>query len=231
MGNCFSQGSNSSSQRHVRNVSNLLLYGYLREHCDEYKIDLSVTIKDSIVDYYQSFGMIYGIGKNFSSLFGIGHTKPLTKFIQLQQMSHLFEGDINNIYCNNDRIYIKTGHNALYVSGSKTKELEYNAYFKKYKQSIQCVSRAVKGSLHSIFMSCNGELYAYGKNKYGAFGNGKCETYSMSNPWIPDENNLVKLDIDVLNVFGNIKQIVCGLKHTMFLTVNGNVFNCGSNEH
>jgi len=117
-------------------------------------------------------------------------------------MSYLFEGAINNIYCNNDRIYIKTGHNALYVAGAKNENLENVPIFTKYNQSIQCVSSSCKGCVHSVFMDNNGDLYGYGKNMYGAFGAGEPTKYTIHNEWIPDMHNLERLEIDVSTIFG-----------------------------
>ena len=66
----------------------------------------------------------------------------------------------------------------------------------------------------------NGSLYSWGLGDYGALGNG--EFRSCSTP------SKVKLSSKVISA---LRQISCGAMHTAFLTEEGQLFMCGSNEY
>jgi hypothetical protein len=77
--------------------------------------------------------------------------------------------------------------------------------------SIKC------GAFHSLALTQNGELYAWGINSNGETGNGS-------------EEKLQLLPIKVNGFNEEIIMISCGFSHSMALTKSGQVFSWGSNR-
>ena len=78
------------------------------------------------------------------------------------------------------------------------------------------------GELHAMGVTSEGEVYGWGLGKDGRLGTGS------------DHNQLVPKEIVVMsadNVKEHIKQVVCGLDGTMFLTTSHTLYACGSNRN
>ncbi|KAH8327387.1 hypothetical protein KR074_004920 [Drosophila pseudoananassae] len=69
-------------------------------------------------------------------------------------------------------------------------------------------------------MTAGTELYCWGSTSHGQLGLGGIEDEQILTPsqvpWTPDSA---------------ITQVACGHRHTLFLTANGKVYACGSNDH
>ena len=82
-----------------------------------------------------------------------------------------------------------------------------------YVKMIAC------GSSHSVVITNEGQIYAWGSNSFGQLGIGNC-THETS-------PKVVKLD-QTLKL--SAKGVACGAYHTMMLMTNGEVMTCGRNE-
>ena len=78
------------------------------------------------------------------------------------------------------------------------------------------------GELHAMGVTSEGEVYGWGVGKDGRLGTG-----TETNRLIPTEVVVVSVD----NVKETIKQVVCGLDGTMFLTTSHTLYACGSNRN
>ena len=85
------------------------------------------------------------------------------------------------------------------------------------------IDKVIMGAYHVIFISNDGKIYGvgYNENKEYVFGPNSESKYNTPQEIIHFNNS------DGIN---NIKQIACGSFHTIFLTNDGSVYNCGSNS-
>lgn len=74
------------------------------------------------------------------------------------------------------------------------------------------------GSHHCLFLTDNGEVFAFGKNNFGQLGTGNTVEYST----VPFHVNETKWAA---------KSIACGPNHSAALTTNGLVYMWGQNSH
>jgi alpha-tubulin suppressor-like RCC1 family protein len=85
------------------------------------------------------------------------------------------------------------------------------------------VTHIAAGGFHTLALTSNHELYAWGSSKYGECGNGKFGEDVM----VPQ---LVKLPKDERKEL-RIKAIEAGGHHSMILSNNGRLFTFGYGQH
>jgi RCC1 and BTB domain-containing protein len=114
------------------------------------------------------------------------------------------------IYCWGNNKFGQLGNKTLSNRSSRPEIIEYLK--NKKIIDIKC------GSNHSLALSNNGEVYAWGDNTYGQIGN-KCDYSHQLKP--------IKLDgFDGEKVVA----ISCGSRHSMALTEEGHIYSWGCNE-
>ena len=73
----------------------------------------------------------------------------------------------------------------------------------------------------SFIVTLNNDLYGSGKNSFGQFGNGECNSENVE---------LLKINTSKwLQNKEKITDIKCGSFHTVFLTSYNNAYTCGDN--
>ena len=125
----------------------------------------------------------------------------------------------NELYCCGYNKYgqLGLGHTSEYII-----KPTLNKYLSSEKKKIDYISNSVC-SYHTILKTKNGKLYGYGWNNHGQLGIGK-KSFKESVP--------IELTADVFDYTNyNIIQISCGFHHTLFLTDDGRVICCGSNQY
>ena len=86
------------------------------------------------------------------------------------------------------------------------------------------------GCNHTMCITSKGSVYAFGFNYYGALGTDLPSNAYVYEGWILGAPTSFSPTPLVVNIDENIKQIACGEKHSVFLTVSGDVWVCGENE-
>lgn len=87
------------------------------------------------------------------------------------------------------------------------------------------IKKVAAGRAHSIALSKSNILYTFGNNSYGQCGRGIVEGEVF-------HSSQMVHHVDVKTIIGdddNVKDIVCGLDHSLLLTEKGNVYTCGWN--
>ena len=109
--------------------------------------------------------------------------------------------------------YVSDGY--LFVSGEMTRKNTFSQH------SIDVISNGMTNS-HFFVYTKNNILYGFGWNTGNRLGI-LSKNLSNKDSYIPLE---IKYTFD-----SRIKQISCGLDHSLFLTQMGTVYGCGSNEN
>jgi alpha-tubulin suppressor-like RCC1 family protein len=128
-------------------------------------------------------------------------------------ISHIFARAYdNNIYCWGNNFFGQLGNGKRDEDTKQFNKHELNVFLSDLNiEILEC------GGIHSLALTRNREVYAWGWNSFGQTGNGK------------DELQLIP--IKVLG-FGKEKvtRISCGGTHSMALLESGRVYSWGSNE-
>jgi len=82
------------------------------------------------------------------------------------------------------------------------------------------VKKMACGIKHTVLLSMEGEIIAFGGNEHGQCGDGKYGKDNMKRSFDPSLHLRGRL----------VKDIACGGAHSLFLTSNQEIFSCGLND-
>ena len=195
---------------------NIVLYGYLR---------------------YHSIMMIPDVIADLISLFCFGSNNIPSKIFEYKQKYNI-DGITNNytniinLVVNYKSLFFISNDNSLYVKGDNSvgqlgiyldsNDIRKHEYFSTTKR-VQFISTCI-GAYHNFVYTINNELYAFGEYDYEQLGlkldalSGKLETV-FGFTFKPIH---IEYPFDTA-----LTQIACGQNHSVFLTLNGNVYGCG----
>ena len=218
----------------------ILIIGYLREYrnsigySDKF-INLPDLLHYHILIFYITTYKIYGIGRQESGEFGYGkHTTNKDYFIRLEKYEKLLMGSPFNIYRGKERLSILSNNaRKLYSAGFNERgECGVDSWRYKITNLSECpLNKGIFVNLvsdsswnnHTILRVNDGSFYGFGINHHGEFGD-DYKSYDM-------ENKPRKLE-KLTGFFENtvIIKIATGMEHTLFLTVQGQIYSCGNND-
>merc|ERR1712228_46285 len=183
---------------------------------------------------------VFGIGKNQYGEFALKHKRKITKkWTELKDFA-LHIQSLKDVYCGQGRFLIMNEHHRIYCCGKNDRQelglsLDNKPTINKFKRLKQLETSTYdpaddyislisngKHSKHSFLKTKSCSYYGIGVNHYAQLGNGM-KTYDL----LKTPTQLHEVE-DVFNGI-HIKQIECGMLHSLFLTNNGNVYSCGSN--
>jgi alpha-tubulin suppressor-like RCC1 family protein len=164
---------------------------------------------------------LFVCGSNKEGQLGLGGIRKIDKYVQLK---HNF-GLIKNIFCGGYYVIILNMDNELFVCGDnfyyqlglgdKTNK-NINEYV-KLEHKFGIIKNICCGSHHNIILNMKNELFICGGNYCGQLGLGDIE----------DRHTFVKFKHN----FGKIKNIFCGGRYSVILTMDNKLFVCGCNEY
>jgi alpha-tubulin suppressor-like RCC1 family protein len=117
------------------------------------------------------------------------------------------------IYCWGYNNYGQLGNGQQLSSDKYIDEPKLNVYLSENNIKI---SQICCGHDYSLALTKNGDVFAWGKNRFGQIGNGDCK--------------VVLIPYHVNDFNERVKAISCGEWHSMALTESGRVFSWGNNE-
>ena len=189
----------------------LLISGYIKEMCQHWCPTVILYILYTFYD------------KQFNC-------RPCFGFDNCIKKSNAFNryNDIIGVIINKFSQFYITNNNKLYIKGdnyngqlglgytSNEYQLIEHEYFKN-NRSPKIISHGLN-NYHCYIYTINNELYGFGNNLDFQIS----KNISMHSIKIPI---LIKYEFN-----SDIISIECGSFHSLFLTINGNVFGCGSNH-
>ena len=130
-------------------------------------------------------------------------------------------------YINSEAYFYAQNNNTIYVSGSNRfgqiglnmdiRKVKKPIKFKLFKyDEISLISQGMAND-HVFIYTKDNKLYGFGKNGYKQLGT-----------LLKKSNTATLIDHPFKS---KLKKISCGWKHSLFLTIKGNVYGCGDNIH
>ena len=137
------------------------------------------------------------------------------KYFAFNQQSLYFVHRNNTVYVHGNNFYGQLGVNTKNRQIIKMKHNYVNESTK-----IKLISKSFCS--HHCFTLCkNGELFGFGRNNEGQIG------FKSSS----DNDKIYEPRLIEYNFETSLKEIKAGYDHTLFLSENGDVYGCGSNEY
>ncbi|KAL0246902.1 hypothetical protein GEMRC1_008108 [Eukaryota sp. GEM-RC1] len=140
----------------------------------------------------------------------------ISKLSSLQCITSMSAGSWHSLYINNNRLY-GCGRNTFGALGFDTSGISsfVPIPLSDYSITDEVISIAA-GDCHSFLITSGGHVFGFGNNSNGQIGGGGNVTIIT----IPKQISFPE----------PIQAVKCGVVHSLFLTVNGNVYVTGSNE-
>jgi len=168
---------------------------------------------------------VYAVGSNECGVLGFGHRFSVNELTINQELSHKRIIDFKNGW---RHTIARTSDGKVYCWGLNVWGLLGNGRDDRiiYKPILNQdlngnhIVDICCGGVHSLVLTIDRDIYAWGSNLYGQIGNGK---------YGHDEYQLMPYHLG----FGGqkVKAISCGFWHSMALTEAGNVFSWGWNYY
>jgi len=169
---------------------------------------------------------IYTFGYNSDGVLGFGHKNSVNELTINEELSHKRIVDFKNglqhtIARSSDGKVYCWGQNKWGVLGNRRDDWEINKPELIEYLNDKLITDICCGANHSLVLTTDGNVYAWGHNGYGQIGNGKSS-------W----NECQSTPYHVKGFYGQkVKAISCGGWHSMVLTDDGNVFSWGLNDN
>lgn len=160
-------------------------------------------------------GTLWGCGENFYAQLGIGETSNnIPNFVQIPitNVKKVAAGYNHTVVLKNDGTVWGCGYSNYGQLGISDRE-EQLVFF---QLSVTDAKDVICGFYHTLVLKNNGELWGAGHNTWGNIGiSDKANKTAFTQ--IPYLDNLT------------IKQVVCGMYHSMILTTDGEIYVTGNN--
>lgn len=120
-----------------------------------------------------------------------------------------------DLYMWGDTFWGQVGSGKSGYLGENGEESVFDVYETRPVKVLSGVRCASTGSTHTVAVTENGDLYMWGANIYGQFGNGKRERQLYKTP---------------VRIMSGVKSAAAGFDFTIVLMEDGKVYTCGGND-
>ena len=178
-------------------------------------------------------GKVYAWGYNFFGHLGLGsgsteniNIPTLISFNDLQsgeKVQYISSGDFHTLAVTSKSRVFSWGNNLTGSIGDGTTENRNSPTLISFSglQSGETISNVNAGSNHSLAITTNGRVYAWGANGNGQLGDGT----------IDQKTTPTLIAFPGLESGETIRSVSAGLNHTLAVTTNGRVYAWGANRY
>jgi alpha-tubulin suppressor-like RCC1 family protein len=163
------------------------------------------------------FGFSHYIARTSDNKIYSWNNNSLKKF-QNERIDEYFELIIDSIIFWRHNIAASLNRNIFYFDNYGDKNVKDNKFDVEQLFDDIIITDVKCGFGHSIALTNDGEVYAWGCNLNGQIGNGKEDTFQSKPSKVNGFNN------------NRVVMISCGFHHSMALTEKGHVFSWGNNS-
>ncbi|RIB13906.1 regulator of chromosome condensation 1/beta-lactamase-inhibitor protein II [Gigaspora rosea] len=175
----------------------------------------------------QEHGLVYTFGKGLHGELGCGNSiiSSNNKILQIENLQGIKKVDCGLRHCvglTYDGICFGWGNNKYGQLGPSQKDSEhYHAKeLEQKKLNIKKIEDIACGQHHTLILTCMGQVYSFGLNKYGQLG--YASPLNIQNSMIPKQ---------ITNIPSKVIKISCGWNTSMALCEDNKVLIWGRNDH
>ena len=211
------KNKNNSVENKKSNKSNLFSHFLYNELLQ--KLSYRLNIQSGIVISFGNNTHIETSHENYEKI-----TLPRIIFkLKNVRINQIYSGWEHNILLTNKGEIYTFGHNQFYQCGLKNKEETYKIVkdptnISVLNNNIRATSAAC-GNEHSLILSCDNNIYAFGNNEDGLLGLNDCKMKRYE---------FTKINFGKYN--NRIKDISAGTVHNLALTDDNKIFSWGSSQ-
>jgi alpha-tubulin suppressor-like RCC1 family protein len=169
-----------------------------------------------------SQGLVYGFGENRSGWLGLGDTENRTtpQLLNVFDIIAVSAGDYHSLILNSQGQVFSFGENykgQLGAGSLRQKLITIPTLIRR--REIGQIMAISAGSIHSLILNSQGQVFSFGSDEEGQLGIG----YEEESEYYPAPVRIRALE--------NIIAISAGYDHSLFLNSQGQVYSCGGNEY
>ena len=164
-------------------------------------------------------GTLWGCGNNYYGNLGLGDTTNRTTFTQITTNTD----NIKEVYCGGSYTIILKNDGTLWSCGNDNHgqlglgDASARLTFTQVTTNADDIKSVYCGGAHTFVLKNDGTLWGTGYNQHGQLGLG--------------DNSHRYTFTQITTNTDNIKEIYCGMEHTLILKNDGTLWGCGDNEY
>jgi len=171
---------------------------------------------------YMNTGELYGFGENINGQLGLGHNRSVDSLILL-----MIDFEIKQIICGFNFSMLLKNNGELWVFGCNDYgQLGLGHKFEVLVPTLLMVDPEIKqvvcGHDHSVILKNNNDILVFGSNICGQLGLPYDVSYRI--PRVLNNSIITNKNI-------KIKEIICGMHHTMIHYMDGTIVVFGDNQY
>ncbi|KAL9646181.1 hypothetical protein ABK040_008054 [Willaertia magna] len=185
---------------------------------------IDIATKALVSFFVSSSGSVYGCGNNEFFQLGLGHTKKCSEPIRIT--GELLGHRIKSVSCGYNHTIFLSEEGIAFGSGSnedgqlgcppRVSFLREPSYLPV--NDCHSIKRVECGGYHTAFITNEDNVIMSGNNQHGQLGLGHYYNIYNFSPIRNQEYEMIK-----------VKAISCGRRHTVFVTLDGQVYGFGEN--
>ena len=215
-GTLWGCGANGNGELGLGDTTNITTFTQVTTNADNIK---SVYCGNGYTFTLKNDGTLWNCGRNEYGQLGLGDTTNRNTFIQVttntDNIKSVCCGYYHTFILENDGTLWGTGYNSS--GGLGLGDTNYRTTFTQVTTNADNIKSVYCGNGYTFTLKNNGTLWGCGYNGYGQLGLGDTT----------DRNTFTQVTTNT----DDIKEIYCGMYHTLILKNDGTLWGCGDNEY